>query len=49
LREFCDGAPVEYDEIFHCLHSAGVIIGDWAAAARRHCRLYAAYLQRHLK
>jgi len=48
LREVLRGRPCPSLELFYRLRSAGILAGDSAHDARARCRLYAAYLSRHL-
>jgi AAA domain-containing protein len=47
-REVLQGRPCPTAESFYHLRSAGIISGASAHTAQPRCRLYAAYLQRHL-
>ncbi len=48
MRDVLRGAPCSSAESFYRLRSAGLVVGDSAGDARPRCRLYAAYLERHL-
>jgi DNA-binding SARP family transcriptional activator len=48
VRSLLRGSPCPTAESFYRLRTAGVVTGDAAADARLRCRLYTAYLQRHL-
>jgi hypothetical protein len=48
IRELLPGEPCRSEASFRRLRSTGVLVGESAAAARPRCRLYTAYLGRHL-
>jgi hypothetical protein len=49
VRELLAGRPCPNGEEFYRLWSAGVVVGDSACEAQLRCRLYAGYLERHLR
>jgi hypothetical protein len=49
VRELLAGRPCPTAESFYRLWSAGVVVGDSAYEASFRCRLYATYLERHLR
>ena len=49
MRNLINGKPGLSDEHFYRLRSAGVVTGDSANEAKPRCRLYAAYLKKHLQ
>jgi len=49
MRGILNGEPCPTTESFDRLRSAGLVIGHAPEEARPRCRLYAAYLRRHLK
>ena len=48
VRDVLRGGPCPTPESFYRLRSAGVMAGESAREARPRCRLYEAYLTRHL-
>jgi DNA-binding SARP family transcriptional activator len=48
VRDVIRGQPCPTPESFYRLRGAGVLVGDSARSTRPRCRLYAAYLERHL-
>ena len=48
VRQVLRGQPCPTAESFYRLRTAGVLAGEAARDARLRCRLYAAYLERHL-
>jgi DNA-binding SARP family transcriptional activator len=49
VRDVLGGRPCPTAEGFHRLRGAGVLAGDSAQTARLRCRLYATYLEQHLR